>query len=333
MMKARENKKNKPLIILAGPTGVGKTHLSISLAKRTGAEIISADSIQVYRGMDIGSAKITKEEMSGVRHHLIDVLEPWEDFHVAKFQQMAKKAMEEIYKQGKIPLLVGGTGFYIQALLKDIDFQKEEEDVSYRLQLEQVLKEEGAKALHEKLEKIDPASAEGIHYNNHKRVIRALEYYHIHKSPISLHNEEEKKRKSPYNFLYFVLTDKRDRLYKNINDRVDKMFDEGLIEEVRGLKERGCGRNLVSMQGLGYKEILDYLEGQLSLEQAREVLKRDTRHFAKRQLTWFRREEQAFWIEKSSFAYDENAMVEAMVQMCLEKGIKTNGQTVQGRNI
>lgn len=333
MMKVREDKKDKSLLILAGPTGVGKTRLSISLAKKTGAEIISADSIQVYRGMDIGSAKITKEEMSGVRHHLIDVLEPWEDFHVAKFQQMAKKAMEEIYREGKLPLLVGGTGFYIQALLKDIDFQKEEEDASYRLQLEEVLKEKGAKALHERLEKIDPASAEGIHYNNHKRVIRALEYYHIHKRPISLHNEEEKRRKSPYNFLYFVLTDKRDRLYRNINDRVDKMFDAGLVEEVKGLKERGCGRNLVSMQGLGYKEILDYLEGKLSLEQAREVLKRDTRHFAKRQLTWFRREEQVFWIDKGSFSYDENAMVEAMVQMCLEKGIKTNGQTVQGRNI
>ena len=323
MMKLINDKK-KPLIILTGPTAVGKTHLSISLAKRVGGEIISADSMQVYKGMDIGSAKIRKEEMDGVRHHLIDILEPWEEFHVAKFQSMAKEAMAEIYGRGKIPILVGGTGFYIQALLKDIDFQKEEEDISYRLELESYLKKEGAKALHEKLKEVDPISAENIHYNNHKRVIRALEYYHIHKCPISLHNEEEKKRKSPYNFLYFVLMDDRDRLYKKINERIDQMLGMGLVEEVKILKSKGCHRNLVSMQGLGYKEILDYLDGKVSLEEAVEILKRDTRHFAKRQLTWFRREEEVVWLDKETFAYDEEAILKTMLELCKKREIKRN---------
>ena len=285
-----------PLIILTGPTAVGKTELSIRLAKALDGEIISADSMQVYRHMDIGSAKITKEEMDGVPHHLIDVLNPEEEFNVVRFQAMAKEAMEGIYARGRVPIVTGGTGFYIQALLYDIDFTETAQDGSLRAQLEELAAQKGASCLHQMLKEVDKKAAEQIHENNVKRVIRAIEYYRQTGERISDHNERESQRKSPYDFLYYVLTMDRSLLYERIDRRVDLMLSQGLLEEVRALKAMGCTRQMVSMQGLGYKEMLDFLEGRLTYEEAVYILKRDTRHFAKRQLTWFKREQDVRWL-------------------------------------
>lgn len=311
----------KPLVILAGPTAVGKTDLSIRLAKQINGAIISADSMQVYKDMDIGSAKVVPEEMQGVPHYLIDCLEPSEPFHIVRFQQMAKEALAEIYAKGQIPIVAGGTGFYIQALLYDIDFSNQDCDEAYRQELSKFAKEHGNEALHEKLKDIDPVSYETIHANNSKRVIRALEYYHITGKPISAHNEEEHQKSSPYNFAYFVLTDDRKTLYDRIDRRVDLMMEKGLVEEVRALYDKGYRRNMVSMQGLGYKEILDYLEGKCTLEEAVYVIKRETRHFAKRQLTWFRRERDVIWLNRPDFAGGDPAILEKMLTVLKEKGI------------
>lgn len=304
--------KKKPLIILTGPTAVGKTALSVKLAKAINGSIISADSMQVYRGMDIGSAKVTKEEMGGIKHYLIDVLEPDEEFHVVRFQQMAKEAMAEIYQEGKIPILTGGTGFYIQSVLYDIDFTSQQEDIAYRERLEQLAKEQGNEALHAMLQEVDPVSAEKIHANNVKRVIRALEFYEKTGMPISEHNEKEAAKESPYTFCYFVLNDDRQRLYDRIELRIDQMLEQGLVDEVRKLKEKGYHKEMVSMQGLGYKEILAWLDGEISYEEAVYILKRDTRHFAKRQLTWFRREKDVIWIDKDKFNYDDDRILSFM---------------------
>lgn len=305
--------KKKPLIILTGPTAVGKTKASIGLAKAVDGEIISADSMQVYRHMDIGSAKIKPEEMEGIPHHLIDVLEPDDEFHVVKFQQLAKKAMREIWERGHIPIVTGGTGFYIQALLYDIDFDENEKEDACRKELEAYAREHGAEALHEKLALVDPASAEMIHPNNIKRVIRALEFYEQTGKRISEHNETQRQRESPYAFAYFVLTDDRAHLYERINRRVDQMIEEGLVNEVQALKDKGYTKQLVSMQGLGYKEILDYLDGNCTLEEAIYTIKRDTRHFAKRQLTWFKRERNVIWINKQSFGYEAEQILDEML--------------------
>ena len=309
----------KPLIILTGPTAVGKTKASIGLAKALNGEIISADSMQVYKHMDIGSAKIRPEEMQGIKHYLIDELEPDEEFHVVRFQEMAKKALEEIYAKNKIPIVVGGTGFYIQALLYDIDFTENDEDTEYRKELEQLAAEKGADALHDMLRKVDPESAEAIHANNVKRVIRALEFHKQTGGKISEHNEQERAKSSPYDFCYFVLNDERERLYERINLRIDQMLDDGLVEEVMSLKDQGYTKEMVSMQGLGYKEVLDYLNGNCTLEEAIYILKRDTRHFAKRQLTWFRRERDVIWVSKNEHNYDEDKMLNVMLDHIKER--------------
>ncbi len=303
----------KPLIILTGPTAVGKTKLSIRLAKAIGGEIISADSMQVYKGMDIGSAKIKQDEMKGVPHYLVDVLHPDEEFHVVRFQQMAKEALEKIYANGHIPIVVGGTGFYIQALLYDIDFTENEEDTEYRKELELLAKEKGAEYLHNMLRNVDEKAAEDIHANNVKRVIRALEFNKQTGQKISEHNEKERAKESPYDFCYFVLNDDRAKLYERIDRRIDEMLEEGLVEEVRALKEQGFTRNMVSMQGLGYKEILDYLNGECTLEEAVYILKRDTRHFAKRQITWFKRERDVIWVNKEDFHYQEEQILNYLI--------------------
>lgn len=311
----------KPLIVLTGPTAVGKTKLSIALAKAVGGEIISADSMQVYKYMDIGSAKIKKEEMQGVPHYLIDVLEPHEEFHVVRFQEMAKNAMKEIYEKGKIPILTGGTGFYIQAVLKDIDFSEDSEKSVCREKLEQLAREKGALWLHERLQEKDPASAEKIHANNVKRVIRALEYLELTGEKISEHNEREASKASPYNFAYFVLNDLREKLYERIDLRVDEMLKEGLLKEVEALAAMGYTRDMTSMQGLGYKEILAYLDGTCSLEEAVYTIKRDTRHFAKRQITWFKREKDVIWVNKNEFEYRDNEILHYILENCKERGI------------
>lgn len=311
----------KPLIILAGPTGVGKTKLSISLAKAVNGEVISADSMQVYKKMNIGTAKIRPEEMQGVLHHLIDILEPEEEFNVVLFAEYAKKACEECYSKGKIPILVGGTGFYIQALLYDIDFTENDDDKSYRNNLEQLADEMGNEYLHEMLKTIDAKAAESIHPNNRKRVIRALEFYEKSGQKISEHNEEQQKKQSPYEYAYFVLTDERALLYDRINHRVDTMLEDGLTEEVGNLLNTGIQRNTVSMQGLGYKEMAAYLYGEYSYDEAVYILKRDTRHFAKRQLTWFKREAEAIFLNRSEFHQDEAAILDKMLEILKEKEI------------
>lgn len=289
------------LIVITGPTAVGKTELSVALAKKTGGEIISADSVQVYKHMNIGSAKITKAEMQGIPHHLIDICEPWEAFNIARFKELAEQAVNEIHSRGKIPIIAGGTGFYIQSLIYDVDF-KETAVNDTRTKYEELLRNKGEAYLHSLLEERDPEAAAVIHPNNAKRVIRALEYFEQTGTKISTHNEVERRKESPYNFAYFVLTLPREQLYNRINERVDRMLEEGLLDEVKSIvSSYGVTRDMVSMQALGYKEILDYLNGHATLEDAIYTIKRDTRHFAKRQLTWFKREREVIWLDKEEY--------------------------------
>ena len=306
---------------MTGPTAVGKSALAVSLAKRTDGVILSADSMQIYRHMDIGSAKITPAEMQGVLHYLIDELEPFEEFHVVRFVEMAKKYLETIYAAGKLPIVVGGTGFYIQALLYDIDFTEQEGDAAYREALLELAATRGVEYLHGMLQKVDPASAEAIHPHNRKRVIRALEFYHLTGKKISEHNETERRKESPYNFAYFVLNEDREKLYAKIDARVDQMAEQGLVEEVRQLKDMGCTADMVSMQGLGYKEILRYLDGECTLEEALYIVKRETRHFAKRQLTWFKRERDVIWLQKEEYEYNEERILGEMLRILNDKHI------------
>jgi tRNA dimethylallyltransferase len=310
----------QPLVIIAGPTAVGKTALSLDLARKINGEIISADSMQVYRQRDIGTAKLKKSEMQGIPHYMIDILEPSEDFNVALFQKMAKACVFGINERGHIPIVVGGTGFYIQALLYDIDFREHDSDESYRQELEALASEN----LHSLLEKIDPEAALQIHPHNKKRLIRALEFHQQTNQQISQHNEAEKKRESPYNFVYFVLNDERARIYRGIEQRVDAMVEAGLEDEVRRLQELGLTKADVSMQGLGYKQMLSYLAGEITCDEAIKLIKRDTRHFAKRQLTWLRRESQRceiIWLDRQDFA-DEGAILAEMAKRVEAKGIE-----------
>lgn len=309
----------KPLLILTGPTAAGKTALSIALAKAVNGEIISADSMQVYRHMDIGSAKIRPEEMQGILHHMIDILDPAEEFNVVVFQKYAKQYIEEIYSRSRVPILVGGTGFYIQSVLYDIDFTSQDDDTSYRQELESLAAENGSACLHDMLRQVDPVSAETIHANNQKRIIRALEYYKLENRPISEHNAKEHSKESAYQSFYFVLQEARERLYERIDERVDKMIEAGLEEEVRSLMAMGCKRESTAMQGLGYKEMISYLLGEISLERAIYLIKRDTRHFAKRQLTWFRREKEVIWLDKARYDYEEEKILMAMLKY-IQKG-------------
>lgn len=313
-----------PLVILAGPTAVGKTALSLSLAKAVGGEIISCDSMQVYKYMNIGSAKISPEKMQGIPHYLIDVLDPKESFSVAHFTAMAKDAMKQIYANGHIPIAVGGTGFYLQALLYDTDFQEETADLSYRSTLEEYAKKYGNEALYQRLLAVDPGSRGKIHPNNRKRVIRALEYYHLHQAPISAHNSAQRARESPYRFCYFVLNENRQKLYQKIDLRVDQMMEQGLFDEVKKLYEMGYDRSLVSMQGLGYKELFAVIEGEDSLEHAVYTIKRDTRHFAKRQLTWFRSRPEVIWVNRKDDT-KPGELLDFLIQKLDEQNITKRG--------
>ena len=316
------NKDQKPLLILAGPTAVGKTKLSIELAKRLSAEIISADSMQVYRFMNIGTAKITKEEMQGVPHHLIDCIDPRDEWNVMKFKRAAKQCINDIYSRGNLPFIVGGTGFYIQALLYDIEFthyaQEQEVLSSIREDLELFCEEKGEELLHLELSRVDPDSAASIHKNNKKRVIRALEYYRQTGVPFSVHNREQRERVSPYSFLYFVLDDERNTIYKQIDHRVDQMIKRGLLDEVENLMQMGYQKELISMQGLGYKELFRYFNKEILLEEAVSIIKRDTRHFAKRQLTWFRREKELIFLNRQDFSGEE-AIEQEIIKQSMEK--------------
>lgn len=312
----------KDLIIITGPTAVGKTAASIGLAKAVGGEIISADSMQVYKHMDIGTAKITPEEMDGVNHYLIDELEPNQEFNIVKFQQRAKQAIGEISARGHIPIIAGGTGFYIQSVVYDVDFDEESSaQDSYRARLCAMADDGRLNELHAMLAAVDSVSAENIHPNNVKRVIRALEYFHQTGVPISEHNREQSKKESPYRFVYFVLNDEREALYERINRRVDKMIACGLVEEVRRLKEMGYDRSFVSMQGIGYKEILDFLDQKITLDEAVYIIKRDTRHFAKRQITWFKREKEVIWVNIQDFDRNMEKVQAYMLDILKSKNI------------
>lgn len=302
------------LCIITGPTAAGKTRLSIEFARKIGGEIISADSMQVYKYMDIGTDKIKSENMGGVRHHLIDFLDPKEDFNVFTFQKLAKEAVSDISSRGHIPVIVGGTGFYIQAVLYDIDFTETDEDDSYRRLLEERVQKEGVHNIYEELMKVDPASCEIIHENNAKRVIRALEYYKKTGKPISEHNLTQRQKESSYDFKYFVLTDRRDILYSRIDKRVDLMIEEGLEDEVRKLAAMNIPRTATSMQGLGYREMLSYIDGECDLERAVYLIKRNTRHFAKRQLTWFKRERDVIWLDKNEYDHDDQKILKEMLK-------------------
>ncbi len=307
------------LIILTGPTAVGKTKISIDLAKRIGGEIISADSMQVYKHMDIGTDKIKPESMQGVPHYMIDILEPFEDFNAFLFKKRAKQAIKDITLRGKIPILVGGTGFYIQSVLYDIDFEVNDDESAANEYKEELLKikdeEDGIDRLYSMLLEKDPEYAKDLHKNNVKRVIRALCFYHDTGEKLSDHNKEQQQNESPYDFFYFVLTDDRNILYDRIEKRIDKMMEEGLVEEVQSLMEQGIPETATSMQALGYREILSYLKGEISREDAVELLKKNTRHFAKRQLTWFRREKVVTFIDKKDYNRDDNKVLDAIITM------------------
>ncbi len=287
----------KTLVVIAGPTACGKTASSVLLAKKIGGEIISADSMQVYKYMDIGTAKITKEEKEGVPHYLIDEFMPDDEFNIKIFQQRANEYIEKIYENGHIPILVGGTGFYINSIVYNNNFMETNSDDSIRKTLEEEAEKYGAEYLYEKLKKIDYEYAENIHYNNVKRVIRAIEFYMQTGCKLSEHNKKEHLKESPYNTAFFVLNMDRQKLYERINLRVDIMLKNGLENEVKGLLDMGYSPELVSMQGLGYKEMIPYIKGKITLEQAVDEIKKGTRHFAKRQLTWFKHQTNGVWID------------------------------------
>ena len=301
----------KPLIVIGGPTACGKTGFSIKLAKEIGGEIISADSMQVYRYMDIGTAKVTPEEADGVPHYLIDEFDPDEEYNVMLFQQKAKAYMEQIWAKGKVPILVGGTGFYINALLYDNDFTETENDTSYREECYKLAQEQGPEVLFERLKEVDPEYAEIMHANNVKRVTRALEYHYLTGQKFSEHNAEQKEKETPYDAAVIILNMDREKLYERIELRIDIMMEQGLLEEVKGLLDRGYTPDLVSMQGIGYKEFIPYFNGECTLEEAVTQLKTNTRRFAKRQLTWFRRQIEGLWVDLSK-STGEEAMADVL---------------------
>ena len=302
----------KDLIVLTGPTAVGKTSLSIALAKAVGGEIISADSMQVYKYMNIGTAKITEEEKCGIPHFLIDELEPDEEFNVTIFKNKVMGYIKDIKSRGKVPIIVGGTGFYIQSVIYDINFNEYGDDSNVRKKYEAMAETIGKSELHKKLALVDREYADSVSENNVKKVVRALTFFEMTGEKLSEHNKRERERRSPFDFAYFVLTMDRKKLYERIDKRVDLMFDMGLVEEVKALMAKGYDKSLVSMQGIGYKEVIDYLSGKTSLEECIDIIKRDTRHFAKRQLTWFKREKVVTYIDKDEFDAEDKCLKEML---------------------
>lgn len=291
------------LIMIVGPTAVGKTAVGIELAKLVDGEVISGDSMQVYRMMDIGTAKPSKEEMQGVPHHMLDILDPDAEFSVAMFQEMVENLISDINSRGKVPLLVGGTGLYIRSITDRHSFTPFAVNWEYRDELLAEAQAKGNRRLHARLEQVDPIAAGRIHPNDLRRIIRALEVYHFTGKPISQFQKEDQKANNlpKYNLFMYGLTLNREKLYQKIDLRVEKMIADGLVEEVKTLLARGYGPDLVSMKGLGYKEIVGYLHGEYDLPEAIRLLQRNTRHFAKRQLTWFRREGRISWIDVEKY--------------------------------
>lgn len=294
------------ILIIAGPTAVGKTDISIKLAKRLNGEIISADSMQIYKNMDIGSAKISKEEMDDIPHHLVDIVDPSEEFSVAMFKKNAEEAIEEINEKNKLPIVVGGTGFYINSLIYNYNFAETNKDEEYRKFLEKEAEEKGNIYVHSLLKDIDLESYSKLYPNDLKRVIRALEVYKVTGKSISQFAKEEDLFNIPYNVYYYVLNMDRQKLYERINKRVDVMFQKGLLEEVIRLQKEGYTSDMQSMKGIGYKEILYYLDGKVDLEKAIEMIKQFSRNYAKRQLTWFRKDPRVYWIDKDLFCSEDD---------------------------
>ena len=317
------------LVVISGPTAVGKSRLAAELGRAVNGEVISADSMQVYRYMDIGSAKVTKEEMLGVPHHMLDVADPKEAMDASRYKTMAEEWIRDVQSRGRLPIVCGGTGFYIQALVRDIDFTETRADQAKRSELEAFAKEKGPEALHARLRELDPASADAIHPNNVKRVIRAIEYFSETGSSIAEHNEKEREKKSPYDLIWFLIEDERSRLYERIDRRVDFMLEEGLIDEVRYLKAMGLGMEDVSMQGIGYKEVLAYLDGQYDEAEMIRLIKRNSRHYAKRQLTWFRNREETIRLTLSDFDGDIMNVFERMLQIVQDRFDLRPDQIVQ----
>lgn len=311
----------KSLIIITGPTASGKTSIAVALAKKIGGEIISGDSMQVYKHMDIGTAKVTSEEKEGVPHYMIDEFEPDQECSVAVFQKKVKAYMDEIYNKGKIPIIVGGTGFYIRAITHDIEFEELDSDTSIRDRLMDEAKKHGPDYLHNRLEQVDPVSAENIHKNNIQRVVRALEYYQQTGEPISIHNEREKTRKTPYNLAFFALNMDRNLLYSRIGQRVDQMVEEGLVDEVKELFDKGYSRDLPSMRGIGYKEFYPYFEQNESLDSCIDILKQNTRHYAKRQLTWLKHQADPIWVDVDSYNFNKDEILKLLVNVLEENRI------------
>lgn len=310
----RGEKMKKPLIVLTGPTASGKTSLAVALAKKIGGEIISGDSMQVYKHMDIGTAKVTEDEKEGIPHYMINELDPDEECSVAFFQQKVKQYMNKIYEKGNIPIIVGGTGFYIRAITHNIEFQETTKDTSIRDSLMKLAHAEGPDALYDQLRQVDPLSANNIHKNNIQRVVRALEYYQQTGEPISTHNEKEKTRQTPYNLVFFALNMDRELLYSRINERVDLMIEKGLVDEVKSLLNQGYSKNLPSMKGIGYKEFYPYLENKEDLCSCISTLKQNTRHYAKRQLTWLRHQVEPVWIDVDQHGFDKEIILKILLK-------------------
>lgn len=306
---------NNKLVIIAGPTAVGKTDISIKVAKALNGEIISADSMQIYKYMDIGSAKISPSEMQGVNHHLINIIEPKESFSVAQYKERVLAEIQGILSRGKTPIIAGGTGLYIDSIISGYSFTEANRDDEYRIYLQKIAKEKGNDYVHDLLKDIDYDSYTKIHPNNLKRVIRALEVFKLTGKPFSGFEDIKAECKTPYNICYFVLTMDREHLYKRINRRVDIMMEKGLLDEVIKLKNMGYNAEMQAMKGIGYKELLTYLEGKVSLDKAVETIKQGSRNYAKRQLTWFRRNPEAHWINKDQFK-SEDEIVKVIISKC-----------------
>ncbi len=283
------------IIVIVGPTAVGKTYVSVELARKLNTEVISADSMQIYKGMDVGTAKITENEKRGVIHHMIDIVNPDENYSVSEFKNDAEKIIDNLLLKNKIPVIAGGSGLYVNSLIYDLDFSNAKSNEKLREYYTYYYKEYGEDALYDKLIKIDPISAQRIHKNNIKRVIRALEVYDITGKKFSELNTDVRKESKKYDCVLIGLSMERKVLYERINQRVDEMLSNGLVEEVKSLIDNGYDKNLVSMRGIGYKEIIDYLEGSMDLEEAANILKRNTRRFAKRQYTWFLKDKNVKW--------------------------------------
>lgn len=293
--------KKYKLLVLTGPTAIGKTDISLDVARKINGEIISADSMQVYKYMDIGTSKIRSCEMDNIPHHMLDIVSPDEDFTVSNYKNRVTDHIKKINEDGKVPILVGGTGLYINSIVYHLKFTKVKSNEKLREEYNKLVNKHGSRYLHDKLYEVDPISAKRIHENDIQRIVRALEIFHETGKPMSSHNKNFREKNNQYNLSMFALNMDRKKLYSRINKRVNMMLDTGLIEEVQGLMDRGYNRKLVSMQGIGYKEIISYLEGEVGIDEAINTLKRNTRRYAKRQLTWFRRDSRINWINIDEF--------------------------------